>query len=59
MKHQFIVMIRERIGNEYFINEYSGIAHWNKDDAMRELTEARNETANDIYTDCFIREVGI
>lgn len=59
MKHQFIVMVRERIGNEYFTNEYSGEAHRNRDDALREFDEARDEFANDIYAEPFIREVGI
>lgn len=59
MKHQFIVMVRERIGNEYFVNEYTGEAHWSKDDALVELNEARNEFANDLYAEPFIREVGV
>lgn len=58
IKHQFIVMVSERIGNEYFTNEYTGIGHWNRNDAEIEYTKACDEFKNDPYANVYIREVG-
>lgn len=52
------VIVRERIGNEYCYNEWSGKVHDNKDDAETEANKAWAWHVNQgdyVYTHVFIR----
>ena len=51
------VLVRERIGNEYWVSEYTGEEHNNYEEALKELNVARDDFAIDLFADAFIREV--